>query len=387
MSAKQIIHGALTVFAALSMLSVESEARPTRGARGVVHEWSEVRPGVRHLEHREGPFAYHLVTIDLHTRGLHVRSTDERNVLPEEGHRSGGHRWMRTSTWARREGADIAINGNYYDLTRWRSACGLAVSNGQRWRSTYDDRRLNCFESVGFGEGGLASVFTSRGLRKVGDLPAWMSVVVSGSPALVRDGELVGYRHPRHALYRNPRTAIGVSKDGSTLFLLVVDGREGSAQGMTCRESATVLREHGAWNAINLDGGGSSALFIEREGGIVNHTGELERPVVNHLGFFFDDVPADEIAAPASAATVAGSPKNSVAQERGQRERAAQRDRDFSGIPAKDMSRWTFASIERLDPKRMGRRRVGDLTTMRSFVSMGVASVFSTRRRRMALVR
>jgi hypothetical protein len=197
----------------------------------------------------------------------------------------------------------------------------------------------------------------------------------------------VGYRHPRHALYRNPRTAIGVSKDGSTLFLLVVDGREGSAQGMTCRESATVLREHGAWNAINLDGGGSSALFIEREGGIVNHTGELERPVVNHLGFFFDDVPADEIAPPASAATVAGVPKNSVAQERGQRERAAQRDRDFSGIPAKDMSRWTFASIERLDPKRMGRRRVGDLTTMGSFVSMGVASVFSTRRRRMALVR
>lgn len=378
MSAKQVIHGALTVFAALSMLSVEGEARPTRGSRAAVHAWSDVRPGVRHLEHREGPFAYHLVTIDLHTRGLRVRATDERNALPDEDHRRGGHRWMRTSTWARRTGADVAINGNYYDLTRWRSACGLAMSNGQRWRSTYDDRRLNCFASVGFGEGGLASVFESRGLRKAGDLPAWMNVVVSGSPALVRDGQLVGYRHPRHALYRNPRTAIGVSKDGSTLFLLVVDGREGSAQGMTCRESATVLREHGAWNAINLDGGGSSALFIENEGGIVNHTGESERPVVNHLGFFFDDEPADVPASTEASGPAIGAPVSNVDAPRENPGRAAHPARDFSGIPAKDVMRWTFASIERLDPKRMGRRRIGGWSMAGSIAATPAQSGVST---------
>lgn len=361
-----------TAFASLTATSATVDARPNRAAQ-VVDEWSDVRPGVRHLLHREGPFAYHLVTIALDTPGLHVRSTDEQSALPVEGRY--GHRWQRTSTWARREGADIAINGNYYDLTRFRSGCGLAMSGGRRWRSTYDDRRLNCFESVGFGEGGLASVFTSRGLRKAGEIPAWMSVVVSGSPALVRDGALVGYRHPRHALYRNPRTAIGLSQDQRTLLLLVVDGREGSAQGMTCREAAAALREHGAWNAINLDGGGSSALFIEREGGVVNHTGEPERPVVNHLGFFFDDAPARPLApsAPAEQAAVErGAPSESPVRD----------DSPRSGGPSHGAARWALARIERLDPRRIGRRRASDWTTMGSFVSMGVASVFSGRRRR-----
>jgi Phosphodiester glycosidase len=372
MSAKVRFALVLSAFASLTAVAVDADARPGRNAP-VVNRWSDVRPGVRHLEHREGPFAYHLVTIALSTPGLTVRSTDEANALPSEGHH-GGHRWTRTSTWARRTGADIAINGNYYDLTRWRSACGLAVSNGARWRSTYDDRRLNCFASAGFGEGGRAAVFDSRGLRKAGDIPGWMSVVVSGSPALLRDGELVGYRHPRHALYRNPRTAIGLSQDGSTLFLLVVDGREGSAQGMTCRESAKVLREHGAWNAINLDGGGSSALFIEREGGVVNHTGEVERPVVNHLGFFFDEQPS-VVPSAITPAPAVGAPEKLD-------ERGAPLHEDYSSVPERGMVRWTMVRIERLDPRRIGRRRVGDWTTLGSFVSMGVAGAFSSRRRR-----
>lgn len=368
-----------TAFASLTAMSATVDARPSRH-EPVVDQWSDVRAGVRHLQHREGPFAYHLVTIALDTPGLRVRSTDEQSALPVEGRY--GHRWQRTSTWARREGADIAINGNYYDLTRFRSGCGLAMSNGHRWGSTYDDRRLNCFESVGFGEGGLASVFTSRGLRKRGEIPAWMSVVVSGSPALVRDGALVGYRHPRHALYRNPRTAIGLSKDERTLYLLIVDGREGSAQGMTCREAATVLRDHGAWNAINLDGGGSSALFIANEGGVVNHTGEPERPVVNHLGFFFDEDPSDgeqpasEPAAPMGTVATGntGAPADGPMRD--------DADGPRSGGPSHGAARWALARLERLDPRRIGRRRAGDWTTMGSFVSMGVASVFTGRRRR-----
>jgi hypothetical protein len=282
---------ALSTLALLSLSPSMLEARPRREAL-LEERWTDVRPGVRHLVHRDGTFAYHVVTIDLRAPGLRVRSTAESVALPSEGDRRRGHRWTRTSTWARREGAAVAINANYYDLTRWRSACGLVVSEGQRWRSTYQDRRLDCFASAGFAEeGGLVSFFDSRAMRKGGELASWMSVVVSGSPALLREGALLNDQHPRHARFRNPRTAIGLSKDGATLFLMVVDGREGSAQGMTCREVATTLRALGAWNAINLDGGGSSALFIDAEGGVVNHTGEPERPVVNHLGFFFEDSP------------------------------------------------------------------------------------------------
>ncbi len=246
-----------------------------------------LRAGVHHTYRQHGPFSYHVVTVDLRIAGLEVVATDEQQVLPRP---NTGHRWMRTSTWARQTHSDIAINANYYDLTKYSSACGLTVSNGQRWRSTYDDRRLSCHHSIGFGAAGRAQVFVSRGLRRSGDLASWMSVVVSGSPGLLRDGQVVVNGHPRHGRFRNPRTAIGLSKDQHTLFLLVVEGREGRSQGMTAGETARTLLEFGAWDALNLDGGGSSALYIEQEGGVVNRTGEPERPVVNHLGFRFTKV-------------------------------------------------------------------------------------------------
>lgn len=341
-----------TVATAVLVGAAPTEARPqASGAARAFERWTDVRPGVRHLVRREGPFGFHLVMVDLRAGGLRIAATDESVALPAEGHR-GGHRWTRTSTWARRTGADLAINGNYYDLTRWRSACGLAVSNGQRWASTYDDRRLNCVASMGFGEGGRAMAFDSRGLRKRGEIAQWMSTVVSGSPALVRDGEVLRYSHPRHALYRNPRTAIGLSKDGATLFILVVDGREGSAQGMTCREAGRTLRSFGAWNAINLDGGGSSALYIAREGGVVNHTGEPERPVMNHLGFFFDDEERSantEPASPASAEGATGAPARSAPER-------ASGGGGLCGLPARRGGRWALARLEALDHRRMGHR-------------------------------
>ncbi|MBL8682838.1 MAG: phosphodiester glycosidase family protein [Myxococcales bacterium] len=352
------------LFASLVVLaSATASARPQHRPQRAFERWTEVRSGVRHLERRDGPFAYHVVAIDLRTEGLRIESTDEATALPTQVHR-GAHRWTRTSTWARRVDADIAINGNYYDLTRWRSACGLAVSEGHRWRSTYDDRRLNCFASAGFGDGGRVSFFDSRRLRKSGDLPAWMQTVVSGSPALVRNGELVHIRHPRHALYRNPRTAIGVDKDGTTLFLLVVDGREGSAQGMTCREAATVLRDLGAHNAINLDGGGSSALYIAQEGGVVNHTGEPERPVVNHLGFFFDDSTTNARSATPPTVAAPGAPARSP-----------------SGLTPFAAN---AAALRRADPMTFVAPAQGHAAAFGSVASLAVAGVVATRRRRSA---
>lgn len=296
----------LVFFTALSV-STGIHARPTR-SRGMppLEREGQLRPGVRHRYHQHGPFSYHVITIDLRTQGLEVIATNEEQVLPRE---HGGHRWMRTSTWARQNHADIAINANYYDLTKWSSSCGLTVSNGQRWQSTYDDRRLSCHHSIGFGALGRAEVFASRGLRRRGEIADWMQVVVSGSPGLLQDGRVVVTGHPRHGRFRNPRTAIGLSKDHNTLFLLSVEGREGHSQGMTAGETARTLLELGAWDALNLDGGGSSAMFIESEGGVVNRTGEPERPVVNHLGFRFTKVepelpeygPSDETVAQRAA--------------------------------------------------------------------------------------
>ena len=66
---------------------------------------------------------------------------------------------------------------------------------------------------------------------------------------------------------RNPRTAIGYTKDND-LILLTADGREGSSVGLTLNELAYFMKSLGCVNAINLDGGSSTVMYVN--GTIVN---------------------------------------------------------------------------------------------------------------------
>jgi exopolysaccharide biosynthesis protein len=86
---------------------------------------------------------------------------------------------------------------------------------------------------------------------------------------------------------RHPRTAAGLSADGKTLILLAVDGRSYSSRGATMRELAELMKQLGAQDALNLDGGGSTTM-VHREGGelkVLNTPSDgRPRPVANVLG-------------------------------------------------------------------------------------------------------
>jgi len=111
------------------------------------------------------------------------------------------------------------------------------------------------------------------------------TLVIGGWPRILRNGENIVAEAPvqegtisRNAEARHPRTAIGFSRDSSTLYLLVVDGRQEASVGMTLAELATLMRRLGAWNAMNFDGGGSTTMVVD--GIVVNkpsdNTGERE---------------------------------------------------------------------------------------------------------------
>ena len=73
---------------------------------------------------------------------------------------------------------------------------------------------------------------------------------------------------------RHPRTAIGISEDKNTLWLIVADGRQPSlAMGMTLPELSDLLADLGAYNAYNLDGGGSSTMVVRGE--VVNSYSDI----------------------------------------------------------------------------------------------------------------
>jgi exopolysaccharide biosynthesis protein len=87
----------------------------------------------------------------------------------------------------------------------------------------------------------------------------------------------------RNAEARHPRTAVGLSRDGTTLFLLTVDGRSENSGGMTLVELADAFRRLGAWQAMNFDGGGSTTMVLG--GTVVNKPSDTtgEREVGNAL--------------------------------------------------------------------------------------------------------
>lgn len=69
-----------------------------------------------------------------------------------------------------------------------------------------------------------------------------------------------------------PRTAIAQRKDGIVLFL-VVDGRSSSSLGVDMKELINIFEKYGAYNAANLDGGGSSVMYEKNK--IINNVSLL----------------------------------------------------------------------------------------------------------------
>lgn len=67
---------------------------------------------------------------------------------------------------------------------------------------------------------------------------------------------------------KNPRSAIGYTEDNN-LILVAVDGREGSSVGMTLMQLANFMKSAGCVNAMNLDGGGSTVMYVD--GKVVNN--------------------------------------------------------------------------------------------------------------------
>lgn len=85
---------------------------------------------------------------------------------------------------------------------------------------------------------------------------------VSGFRGILQDGQVL----VEASQVRHPRTAVGLSKDGNLFVWLVVDGRQqGYSEGVSEEELAKLLIESGCSDGINLDGGGSSSMWIRNE--------------------------------------------------------------------------------------------------------------------------
>lgn len=111
------------------------------------------------------------------------------------------------------------------------------------------------------------SSFTNS--KKAASLKKWkMKTAVGGGPVLLQAGEIKITNNEELKFAGNaindkhPRTAIGYTKDNK-IIILVIQGRfPGIAEGATLTQEAQILKDLSCWEAINLDGGGSSCLLV-----------------------------------------------------------------------------------------------------------------------------
>jgi hypothetical protein len=256
--------------AVLTSLFLLSTARVARAGK----TWEEIHPGVEYQQRTkriEGkPVRFYSLRIDL------VASGAEIVVSPP------GYIGKKTRQFARDIGAHAAVNGGFWKLVT-HDPLGLVVTAGKRWSGTRDDDKYGFFAVT---KGGEAWISPPEKRESPGGDRAYMAI--SGYPMIVRGGQEGKVRGCGYICMTGPRTALGLDESGSTLYLVVVDGRQEKSAGTNLMHLAKHMIELGAWDALNLDGGGSSTLYVDALGGTVNTPSEgRERAVLNSLGLIF----------------------------------------------------------------------------------------------------
>src|SRR5690606_24557421 len=102
--------------------------------------------------------------------------------------------------------------------------------------------------------------------------------IVAGVPQLIANGKIaVTWEQEKSsrtfAETRHPRTAVAKLRDGK-LILAVIDGRSETSGGIGLEDLAAYLLEFGAVDAMNLDGGGSSTMYLN--GKVINQPSDKE---------------------------------------------------------------------------------------------------------------
>jgi hypothetical protein len=244
---------------------------------------------VREVRTTPRALVIHVITIDLDAQGIRFFVTPGGEDIPAQ----------TVSQFLDAHNLQVAINADYF--LPWRDVFvldyyphegdpvntrGLAASEGTVFTQgfapvdEYDTVYISAHNRVTF------DTHDDEIYNAVSGLP----FLLLGGESLVAASDVANYRTDLH-----PRTAIGLDASGRKLILMVIDGRQPNySEGVSMVELADLMREFGAQDAINLDGGGSATLVVQGVNGlpnvlnspIHNHIPGRERPIANMLGIY-----------------------------------------------------------------------------------------------------
>lgn len=190
-----------------------------------------------------------------------------------------------TSHQAKGKGAVAAINGSFFDMEKHNPICylrinGINISPNIPMKQDSANRKYYQTGTILLDDDGDVSIIPTQRCIHWEDtaLKSCRNIMTAG-PLLIYHDTLLPMRNDKSfASQRHNRTALGIKNDG-TILLVAVDGRAKEAAGMNLEELQKTLLWLGCKDAINLDGGGSTTLWVKGQpnDGIVNHPSDNGR--------------------------------------------------------------------------------------------------------------
>ncbi len=191
-----------------------------------------------------------------------------------------------TSSFGEKARAIAAINGSYFEKDLTPATFVKDDGRVKCARTSDGSYRCNGMLRILDKKGKTVDIVSADSQAASKAAKGWREAIVSG-PVLVEDGMIPEYEDDGSRLYkkfyakRHPRTLLGYTSDG-WLYFVVVDGRFPSmADGMSISELQVLCESLGLYEAINLDGGGSSTLWTQSSG-VINHP--YDNQVFDHEG-------------------------------------------------------------------------------------------------------
>ena len=256
---------ALFLFTAIILFSCAS-APPQDGERDAeAFDW---RPVTAYADYTEiGNDGCHCVRIDLTAPALRIVS------YPDTAGRFAG---KTTVAFARETGAQVAVNATpFAGRFLFKRTVGVHVADGKRLSAPVRQYDAIVFEQTAAGL--RARIVAAQDEAQL----AGAAHAFGGFWAIVRGSVKQEFKHTSH----DARTAVGISADGRTLYLLAAE----RSAGLSFQQCEDIFLALGAADAIQLDGGHSSDL-------VLHGTSVFSRPFRRGVGVsfgFVGDAPAD----------------------------------------------------------------------------------------------
>ena len=259
--------------------SVERHLYDLKAVESVYYDWEEVKA-------RFMPRELRLATLEWHDGGngleyavvqepvfgamqsisvLRFKASEHRlDVIDAPAEQSDS-----TSALAQKAGALAAINGSYFNVKALTPT--TFVKDAGKRKGVTEERELYRVDGMFVTNGNGMRILRCKTRDSYAQYAKGYDEALGAGPILLADSREVVAKWPKDKFHsdRHPRTVIGMDDNGY-VYLMVIDGRFPEGIGTTISETAQIARMVGMTEALNLDGGGSSALWIEGKG-VLSH--------------------------------------------------------------------------------------------------------------------